>query len=108
MMKKLPSLVLTILASSLISLPAEAGVLGNIDVQKACKNQYLLFPSIKARLVGSNAYSWKCSVYDAFNLIPILNFSVDMTKACKVQYKNSKAFGETTNWRSPYSWRCRV
>ncbi len=114
MIKKLPNLSAAVLASSIFSLSlpsnAQAGVLGGIDVARACQQQTLV-AYFGAVLVGNNpnAYSWRCRVYGTPLQWPTLwESSVDMTRACKSQYNNSRAFAETTNWQSPYSWRCRV
>jgi len=114
MIKKLPNLTAAVLASSIFSLSlpsnAQAGVLGGIDVRKACQQQTLVY-NVDAVLVGNppNAYSWRCRTYaTAFFKWPWWDSSVDLTRACKSQYNNSKAFAETTNFQSPYSWRCRV
>jgi hypothetical protein len=94
---------------SLEALPVNAGVLGGINMGKACQQQTLVY-NVDAVLVGSNqnAYSWRCRVYAlSFGKIwPWWDYSVDTTAACRNQY-GSRAFAETTDWRNPYSWRCR-
>lgn len=91
------------------ALPVNAGVLGGINLQRACNSQVQL-NLVDPVLVGSNpnAYSWRCRGYllTWFKTWPWWDSSVDMTAACRSQY-GSKAFAETTDLRSPYSWRCR-
>jgi len=114
MIKKLPNLTAAVLASSIFSLSlpsnAQAGVLGGINMARACQQQTLV-AYFGAVLVGNNpnAYSWRCRVYATpLNWPTLWESSVDMTRACRSQYNNSRAFAETTNLQSPYSWRCRV
>lgn len=115
MIKKLPNLTAAVLASSIFSLSlpsnAQAGVLGSINMARACQQQSstYLFDAI---LVGNNpnAYSWRCRSYALtwYRGWPSWDASIDMTQACRSQYNNGRAFAETTNLQSPYSWRCRV
>lgn len=94
---------------SLEALPVNAGVLGGINLQRACNSQVGLY-LVDPVLVGSNpnAYSWRCRGYllTWLKALPWWDYSVDMTAACRAQY-GSRAFAETTDWRNPNSWRCR-
>lgn len=109
--KKFLTAALIAASLSLESLPVNAGVLGGINMQRACNNQ-VRFYLVDAVLVGNpqNAYSWRCRGYllTIAKIWPWWDYSVDMTAACRKQYNNSRAFAQTTNWQSPYSWRCRV
>ncbi len=109
--KKLLTAAIIAASLSLETLPVNAGVLGGINMGKACQQQTLVY-NVDALLVGNpqNAYSWRCRVYLASfgKFWPWWDYSVDMTAACRKQYYNPRAFAETTNWQSPYSWRCRV
>lgn len=100
-MKLLKNLVLatTLVTGSLLHIsPANAGVLGGIDIDTYCK-RYYNNNSYYATLIERTAWGWRCQ--SGRN-----QYSIDLTDACKRQYNNRNARAETTNSRDPYSWRC--
>ncbi len=92
-----------------ISVPARAGVLGGVDLNRYCESKAGL--SASEAVPGRDAYGWKCRVYNSIARIPILGWhdqGIDMNEACRQQYRNPRASAETTNRNSPWSWRCKV
>jgi hypothetical protein len=99
-MKLLKNLVLatTLVTGSLLNiLPANAGVLGGIDIDRHCREIH--GSGSYATLIERTAWGWRCQ--SGSN-----QYSIDLTNACKRQYNNQNARAETTNSRDPYSWRC--
>lgn len=82
--------------------PAEAAVVGGVDVNGWCKSTFNLHQIAGARVLdGGNAYSWRCT----YAWGAITAWSVDMNAACKRTY-GSSAWATLGNSRDPYSWRC--
>lgn len=77
-----------------------AVVVGQIDTTAFCRSQF--GDSSNAMLVGTSAYSWRCSDRSSglFRLV-----EVDFTEACRALYGTSV---RSNNWdeSNPYAWEC--
>ncbi|MEM9515325.1 MAG: hypothetical protein AAGA42_10765 [Actinomycetota bacterium] len=79
---------------------ATAEVFGGVDVFAYCQQQF--GQQSQAMLVGTNAFSWRCT--NQSNGIFQLE-DVDLNAACAAQYGDD-ASSETDAPDDPYSWVC--
>jgi hypothetical protein len=74
-------------------------ILGGVDMQGACNEQY---PAYGLRAVVTdqhNAFSWRCTSPWGYSV------GIDVNRECRVQY-GSGAYSVLLNASDPYSWRC--
>ncbi|MFE9580941.1 hypothetical protein ACFYO1_31510 [Nocardia sp. NPDC006044] len=81
--------------------PAQAGVLGGIDVQRACRANHGGDVWWNATLVTQDAFGWRC--YS--DKVMKYDNGIDMNAACRAQYGN-RAKAHAFNVHDPYSWVC--
>ncbi len=80
-------------------------IVGSIDFNRACAEQYPGNYDIKAILLDEhNVFAWKCQIIlDGGKF----NFDVDAMLACRVQY-SSGARPDYKNINNAYSWYCYI
>ena len=74
-------------------------ILGGVDMQRACNEQY---PAYGLRAVVTdqhNAFSWRCTAPWGYSA------GIDVNRECASQY-GPGAYSVLLNTSDPYSWRC--
>jgi hypothetical protein len=85
-----------------VAAPASAAtVLGGVDMQAACNNQYPGEGRL-AKIRTWNVYGWKCVT----GVVPVADGNIDVWKQCRTQYNKANAYGDFRKYADPYSWYC--
>lgn len=90
-----------VLLPSTVVTASAATVLGGVDMQAACDNQYP-GQGRKAKIRTWNVYGWKCVT----GVVPVADGNIDVWLQCRTQYKRTNAYGSFRNYSDPYSWFC--
>ncbi|MEU4522149.1 hypothetical protein AB0F52_25955 [Amycolatopsis sp. NPDC024027] len=86
----------------IVAAPASAAtVLGGVDMQAACNNQYPGQGRL-AKIRTMNVYGWKC----VSGAVPVADGDIDVWKQCRTQYNRANAYGGFRSYSDPYSWYC--
>ena len=74
-------------------------ILGGVDMQRACNEQYPAFGLRAVVTDQHNAFSWRCTSPWGYS------GGIDVNRECASQY-GSGAYSVLLNTSDPYSWRC--
>ncbi|UOX88262.1 hypothetical protein MUY14_42340 [Amycolatopsis sp. FBCC-B4732] len=82
-----------------IAVPADAAVIGGVDMQRACTVQNPGMGLAAVVTDAHNAYSWRCRAPWGYQV------GINVNAACTDQYGGG-AYATVLNAADPYSWRC--
>ncbi|MEU9685374.1 hypothetical protein [Amycolatopsis japonica] len=83
----------------LTATPANAAIIGGVDMQRACNVQNPGMGLAAVVTDSRNAYSWRCRAPWGYQV------GINVNAACANQYGGG-AYATLLNASDPYSWRC--